>query len=166
MSTHYLLSPTKGVKMMTDKKPKKKPTQKTPLRKRTPRKKPNKVDTHKKELIAALEQSLGIVTTACTAVKISRPIYYKYYNTDPVFKKSVDSIGEMALDTAESKLHQLIKEGNPTAIIFYLKTKGKKRGYVERQEIEARVSSYNQGEWDGEETPEAYLQRTLSQTTK
>jgi len=29
-----------------------------------------------------------------------------------------------------------VKEGNPAATIFFLKTKGKKRGYIERQEIE------------------------------
>jgi len=32
-------------------------------------------------------------------------------------------------------LHKQIGEGNTSATIFYLKTKGKNRGYVERQEI-------------------------------
>jgi len=36
---------------------------------------------------------------------------------------------------AESELMKLIKEGNVAATIFFLKTQGKKRGYVERQEV-------------------------------
>ena len=94
-----------------------------------------KTDIHKKALLAALEKSLGVVTTACKSAELSRETFYKYYNNDPQFKESVDSIGEMAIDFAESKLHKLIQDENPTAIIFYLKTKGKKRGYVERHEI-------------------------------
>jgi hypothetical protein len=93
----------------------------------------NKSEQLKKEqLLEALEKSLGIVSTACQSIVISRTTYYKYYNDDEDFKQSVDSISDIALDCAESQLFALIKEKNVTAIIFYLKTKGKKRGYVEK----------------------------------
>ena len=95
----------------------------------------NKSEQLKKEsLLTALEKSLGIVSTACDSVGISRTTYYKYYNENKEFKHSVDSISDIALDCAESQLFELIKEKNVTAIIFYLKTKGKKRGYIEKQE--------------------------------
>lgn len=95
----------------------------------------NKSEQLKKEqLLEALEKSLGIVSTACQSVGVSRTTYYKYYNEDDDFKQSVDSISDIALDCAESQLFELIKEKNVTAIIFYLKTKGKKRGYVEKQD--------------------------------
>ena len=90
----------------------------------------------KKELIAALEKSLGIVTTACKSVNIARSTFYEWLKDDPVFKKQVEDIGDITLDFAESKLHSQIQDGNTAATIFYLKTKGKKRGYIERQEIE------------------------------
>jgi hypothetical protein len=96
----------------------------------------NKSEHLKKEqLLEALERSLGIVSTACQSIGISRTTYYKYYNDDEDFKQSVDSISNIALDCAESQLFELIKEKNVTAIIFYLKTKGKKRGYIEKQEV-------------------------------
>ena len=93
----------------------------------------NKTEQLKKEkLLTALEKSLGIVSTACETVNISRTTYYKYYKEDSGFRQSVDGISDIALDCAESQLFELIKEKNVTAIIFYLKTKGKKRGYVEK----------------------------------
>ena len=52
-----------------------------------------------------------------------------------VSKQEVESIEDVALDFAESALHDNIKNGKEASIIFYLKTKGKNRGYVERQEI-------------------------------
>ena len=98
-----------------------------------------KSDILKKEIIKALEKSLGIVTTACKNVGIARSTYYEWYNNDPVFKAEVNDIQEVCLDFAESKLFQQIENDNTSAIIFFLKTKGKKRGYIERQEVVQRV---------------------------
>ena len=95
----------------------------------------NKTEHIKKQLIEALTKSLGVVTTACKSVGISRTTFYEYYKEDE-FKAEVDSIENIALDFAESQLHKQIQEGNTTATIFYLKTKGKKRGYIEKSEIE------------------------------
>ena len=102
-----------------------------------------KTDILKKNLLAALEKSLGIVTTACKIVDCNRSTFYKYYNNDQDFKNAVDELENLTLDFVESKLHKQIKDDNTTATIFYLKTKGKKRGYVERREVEmtAEVST-------------------------
>ena len=96
--------------------------------------KPTKSDILKKQILIALEKSLGVVTSACKNVGVARSTFYDWYNGDEEFKKSVDSIEDIALDFAESQLHKQIKDGNVTATIFYLKTKGVKRGYVERQD--------------------------------
>lgn len=96
----------------------------------------NKIQQTKNALIEALEKSLGVVTTACKLVGVNRSTYYDYYNNDPEFRKRADEIENVTIDFVESQLHKQIKEGNSTATIFYLKTKGKKRGYIERQEVD------------------------------
>jgi predicted DNA-binding transcriptional regulator AlpA len=97
--------------------------------------KSDKIRHTKKSLINALEKAMGVVTTACKNVGIHRSTFYEYYNNDPEFKKEVNDIGNVALDFTESKMFEQIRDGNTTLIKFYLATKGKKRGYVERQEI-------------------------------
>jgi hypothetical protein len=98
--------------------------------------KENKIQQHKKALLEALSKSLGVVTTACQMVNIDRSTFYKYVNEDPDFKAAVGDIDNEALDFAESKLHDQIRKGDTTAIIFYLKTKGKGRGYIEKTQVE------------------------------
>ncbi|CAB4151296.1 hypothetical protein UFOVP597_10 [uncultured Caudovirales phage] len=97
-------------------------------------------DILKRKMIEALEKSLGIVTTAIkslekTEFKLHRSTHYDWLHSDENYKKEVESIQEITLDFAESQLHKQINEGNTSATIFYLKTKGKKRGYIERQDI-------------------------------
>ena len=89
----------------------------------------------KESLLKALEQSLGVVTVACKKADIPRSTYYKWLREDEVFAREVRDIENVALDFAESQLHKQISDNSTAATIFYLKTKGKKRGYIERQEI-------------------------------
>src|SRR3989337_3036302 len=95
----------------------------------------NNTKHRKKMMIQALGKTLGVVTYAADMVGISRMMHYQWMNSDPNYKKEVDDIECAGLDLAEHKLLKLINDENVTAIIFYLKTKGKHRGYIERNEI-------------------------------
>lgn len=99
----------------------------------------DRTEQHKKAMLDALEKSLGVVTAACKAVGVGRTTHYLWMDTDPEYKAAVEELSDVAIDFAESQLHKQIKEGNSTATIFFLKTKGKKRGYVERQEVDVNT---------------------------
>ena len=58
----------------------------------------------KDTLLQALENSLGIVSTACNRTGISRSSYYKWYKEDEEFRQKVDEIDNVKLDFVESKL--------------------------------------------------------------
>lgn len=113
------------------------------------------MDSRKKEVLDALEDSKGIVTVACHNTNTPRSTFYKWVSEDAEFKAAVDDIQEVAIDYVEGKLFEKIngvtvkQKGteddeektyslppSDTAIIFYLKTKAKKRGYVEKTEVE------------------------------
>ena len=100
----------------------------------------DKTEQHKKAMLEALVQSLGIVTSACKKVGKGRTTHYEWHKTDEEYKKAVNSIEDVALDFAESQLHLQIQDGSTASTIFYLKTKGKKRGYIERTEVQQETT--------------------------
>lgn len=93
-----------------------------------------KTDTKKKAVIQAMEKSMGIVTHACKMAEISRETFYKWMREDDQFQELVTQATEQAKDFVESKLYEQISKGNVPSIIFYMKTKCKDRGYIERTE--------------------------------
>lgn len=93
------------------------------------------VQKDKERLLVSLKECSGIVTFACEKVGLSRQTFYRWCRDDPEFKERVDAINELQIDVAEASLLKKIQNGDTTAIIFYLKTKGKDRGYSERREI-------------------------------
>ncbi len=90
----------------------------------------------KEKLIDALAKKRGNITKACVAANIGRKTFYRWRDTDKEFKQACEDAEESLLDKSEDKLMELIEGGNVIATIFHLKTKGKKRGYVEKQEVE------------------------------
>lgn len=110
-------------------------------------------DILKRQMLEALEKTLGVVTGACKKVGISRETHYRWLREDEAYKVAVNSIEDVALDFAESQLHLQIQNGEVSSTIFYLKTKGKKRGYIERAELEhsGEVTSNTTIKWGDKE---------------
>ena len=69
---------------------------------------------------------------------MGRSTYYAWIDDDKDFENEVRDVNEELLDFAESQLMNHITKGNLTAIIFYLKTKGQSRGYIEKQYIQQK----------------------------
>jgi len=97
---------------------------------------PKKRTLSQKRVLKCLEETHGVVTSACNKAKIGRTQFYRWCNEDPTFKKEVEEIQDSTLDFVEGALFKQIEEGNITGQIFYLKTKGKHRGYVEKTQVE------------------------------
>ena len=89
----------------------------------------------KGKFLEVFASKLGNVSKACDAAQISRQTYYDWMK-DKEFSGKVDEVREGLLDFAEHQLLSNIKDGKTAEILFYLKTKGKKRGYIERSEID------------------------------
>ena len=84
-----------------------------------------KSNTLKKQtFLAKMKATLGNITASCQAADIARKTYYEWIEKDPDFKQAVEDINEESVDFAESSLKQQIKDGDTTATIFYIKSKG------------------------------------------
>lgn len=87
------------------------------------------------KFIEIFEAKAGNIKQTCKAVGIARSTYYEHYKTD-TFKKRVDAVLEGMIDDAESQLHLNMMDGKETSLIFFLKTRAKHRGYIEKQEMD------------------------------
>lgn len=86
-------------------------------------------------IIEAIKESNGLLTLAAKRAGLHYATVWQYTQDFSTVKQAVIEAKEKMLDFAEGKLYENIKEGDNTAIIFYLKTQGKARGYIERQEV-------------------------------
>jgi len=86
-------------------------------------------------IIDAMDKAAGLLTVAAKNSGISYTTVNRYVHDFPSVAQAVHEAKERMLDFAEGKLYEKIKGGDNTCIIFYLKTQGKARGYIERHEV-------------------------------
>lgn len=85
-------------------------------------------------LLQALPGTGGIRNAIAQKMGCSRTTVWEILKDNPELMDAVYHEEQTIADLAENKLFSEINAGNMTAIIFFLKTKAKDRGYVERFE--------------------------------
>ena len=86
---------------------------------------------------------LGIVKNICSQLGISRQAFYERLHKSEELKQALTDARDEMIDLGEEKLIDLVRRGNPNAVFFILKTLGKSRGYIEKQEIEQTSKTVN-----------------------
>ena len=112
-----------------------------------------------KQYADAIREARGFISVAAKRLGCSRASVYNAINKHATVKEAVSDAREIMTDLAEGKLAKLINDEHPTAIIFYLKTQGKDRGYVEKHQHEHSGNvTINKGyvqvspeDWDGDD---------------
>lgn len=93
------------------------------------------------QVIEALRAQRGYVHATAAALGVMPQTVYGYRKRWPRVAETWDAIREERHDKAESKLQKLIDEDNLQAIIFYLKTQARERGYVEHVDHAGKIDS-------------------------
>lgn len=83
---------------------------------------------------SALVSALGNLTVAANSLQVTRKTLYQWIE-DEGLESCVEEARDGALDHVENKLMDRINDEDTTAIIFFLKTQGRNRGYGDKQEI-------------------------------
>ena len=120
-----------------------------------------KKERRKKTFLRLFPNKACNISETCKSINVDRKTYYKWIAADEDFKEKVDYIQESFIDMAESQLLKMItgytdsyerayrekgvlkteivnKRVSPdnTCLIFFLKTKGKERGYIESNKMD------------------------------
>lgn len=88
-----------------------------------------------KRIAKVLENARGFVQLAAKQLGIATSTLYKVINKNPELKEVMLLAREEMIDIAEYKLHQHIINDNLTAIMFYLRTIGRSRGYSDKLDL-------------------------------
>lgn len=88
-----------------------------------------------KQIETAIQEKRGNVAAVARSLGVSREAIYKQIRKYKTLQGALDTARETMLDNAETALYDQALEGNTTALIFFLKTQGKSRGYTERSEL-------------------------------
>lgn len=94
------------------------------------------------KIIQIYEKKGCNITATCTALGIARKTFYEWREKKKKLAEGLEAAEEAIIDFAESKLVEHINNDDVQALIFFLRTKGKKRGYVEKIETDVNINQF------------------------
>lgn len=94
------------------------------------------------KIIQIYEKKGCNITATCAALGISRKTFYEWKEKKKKLAEGLEAAEEAIIDFAESKLVEHINNDDVQALIFFLRTKGKKRGYVEKTETDVNINQF------------------------
>lgn len=97
----------------------------------------------KKKMIETIRKSKGIVVSICKNLDMTRTAFYKRLENDQELRYELELARDELCDFSETKLWEHVKDGNLQAVMFVLKTLGRHRGYIEKQEVEQTTTKVN-----------------------
>lgn len=100
-----------------------------------------------KRIADALRQSGGLISTAADALRCHRATLHRRIQQEPELAAVLEDARETALDEAESVLQRKIREGDTTALIFFLRTQGRKRGYSQGPDVQVSATATAAAPW-------------------
>lgn len=95
----------------------------------------------RKKVRKAIEGCYGVFSTIAGKCNVSRAAITKFFKKErnKDLLDLVEQEGERIIDLAEKIIHKKIAENDRKAAEFILKTKGRKRGFVTKQEIDTNA---------------------------
>lgn len=93
------------------------------------------------KLIKAIKNSNGIITIIADRLGVCRQTVSKALKNDPIAQEYYEDECDTVLDIAEVVIIDAIKNQDVNTAKWYLSTKGGKRGYNPRMELESKVDN-------------------------
>lgn len=93
-----------------------------------------KIEVDRDQLIEAIQRLNGNIAAVAKSLGVSRFMLARRIEEDYELREIVHTTREEMLDMAESSLYRRVLAGDSWAVCFFLKTQGRKRGYIERGE--------------------------------
>lgn len=90
----------------------------------------------KEQVEHAIKKTAGNISACARELGVARNTVYNKIEQHAELAQLLADTREELVDIAESALRREVINGNITAIIFTLKTQGRTRGYIEKQELE------------------------------
>jgi phage terminase large subunit len=94
-------------------------------------KKPNARAFTEEQVLEQIRKYHGNLSAVAKAFHAGRGTIHKFVNMHPEVKIELFQVREAMLDAVENKFYNSTLAGNVTCMIFYLKTQGRSRGWIE-----------------------------------